>query len=670
VARGDADNSSVKPIVWQDPAGEHASGLEARSAPPDAGIASQSPLEPEEVRSGGTRTRFRPLANAPMDLLSYLRILRRRWLLIAVTAVVGVALGAGTALANSSSGSTGSYSKATNLLFLDTTANTSSGGTSQSSSSFTNLQQDALLVTSGDVPNRVGTKLGGNGRQLANQVITLANTGTDTLAVTAIGRKPGDAEQLANTFATELISSITDKQQASYNAQRDKLTKRISNLQSQISGLDAQAAASPGNTAIPAERNGVVGDLQLAYTGFQQLADQGVPTPPLSSIESAQAVPISATEYNNRLSQGQQGENVQTVDPNNPSNTPAIATSGSTTFQGPLSRGVLGGFLGLIAGIGLALVAERLDRRLRSRPEVEEAYGVPVLAEVPVLSKAQQDHDEVVSYTSPLSRTAEAHRAVRSALRFQHLGEGAPGTGGNGKRGATPAEAGVVWPERPTGEEPLVVLVGSAMPNEGKTTTTANLAAVFAESGASVLAMNCDFRRPMLHRYLGAPDEPRKVLKTTVPGVTLVSGALTDAAANPAQVIASQREVVAAAREHFDVVLLDTAPLITTNDAFEIMPGVDAVVLVARPDVTTSDAAERARELLERIHAPVVGVVLVAEESAPADTYYYYSSTRVSHDVAQHDKASTSAPEPHEDDIFPDEPTDEHSEVSPSPSSS
>jgi Mrp family chromosome partitioning ATPase/capsular polysaccharide biosynthesis protein len=607
-----------------------------------------------------------------MDLLSYLRILRRRWALIAVVAIAGLVLGAGTALANPNGGSGSSHYgyKATNLLFLDTSGNENSSGSNQSSSSsFTNLQQDALLAVTGDVPNRVGTKLGGNGRQLAQQVIAGANTGTNTLAVTAIARNSGDAEQLANTFATALVSSIGDKQQASFNAQRDKLTKQISNLQGQINSLDAQALANPGNGAIPAERNGVVGDLQLAYTSFQQLADQGVPTPPLSSIESAQAVPIGAAEYDNRLSLGQQGENVQTVDPSNPSSTPAIATSTNSTFQGPLSRGLLGGFLGLIGGIGLALVAERLDRRLRSRPEVEEAYGVPVLAEVPVLTQAQQDHDDVVSHTSPLSRTAEAHRAVRSALLFQHVGEGVPRTGGNGNRGATTTEAGIVGPEHPAGETPLVVLVTSATSNEGKTTTTANLAAVFAESGASVLAVNCDFRRPTLHRYLGAPDDPRKVLKTTVPGVTLVSGVVTDATANPAQVIAAQREVIAAAKEHFDVVLLDTAPLTTTNDAIEIMSTADVVLLVARPDVTTSDAAERTRELLDRVHAPVAGVLLVAADSVAADTYYYYSSRRVSPDAAQRDEEPTEAPEANEEDIFPDEPTDEHPEVSPSPSS-
>ncbi len=644
---------------------------------PDAAVPFQTPLEPEEVRSG-TRARFRPLANAPMDLLSYLRILRRRWALIAAVAVAGIALGAGTALAGGSTATSSHYGfKATNLLFLDASAN--QGGSGAGLSSFTNLQQDALLVTSGDVPKAVGSKLGTNGHQLAEQVITGVNTGTNTLAITAIARNTQDAEQLANTFADQLITSIGDKQQTSFNALRDKLTKRISNLQGQISTLDAQAAANPGNAAISAERNGVVGDLQLAYTNFQTLADQGVPTVPLSSIERAQAVPIGSVEYNDRLGRGQAGENVVNLDPNNPSSTPAIASSSSSTFQGPISRGVLGGFLGLIAGIGLALVAERLDRRLRSRVEVEEAYGVPVLAEVPVLNKAQRDHDEVVSYTAPLSRTAEAHRAIRSALLFQHLGEGSPSAGGNGKRAATPADDPVGGPEHRNGEGPHVVLVGSAVSNEGKTTTTANLAAVFAESGASVLAVNCDFRRPTLHRYLGAPDEPRKVLKTTVPGVTLVSGVLTDEAANPAQVVAAQREVVAAAREHFDVILLDTAPLTTTNDAFEIMPSVDAVVLVARPDVTTGDAAERTRELLERVHAPVVGVVLVADQSVSADTYYYYSSTRVTRGEAARDESergadtgdegARGAPESHEDEIFPDEPTGENPQVSPSSSS-
>ncbi len=169
------------------------------------------------------------------------------------------------------------------------------------------------------------------------------------------------------------------------------------------------------------------------------------------------------------------------------------------------------------------------------------------------------------------------------------------------------------------------MLVTSALPNEGKTTTSANLAAVFAESGASVLAVNCDFRRPTLHRYLGAEQEPRRVQESNIPGVALVSGVVSDPAANPAQVIAAQRQVVATARDRFDVIILDTAPLLTTNDAIEIIPVVDLVVLVARPGVTTADAAERTRTLLGRVDAPVAGAVFVGDETVPNDPYYYYS---------------------------------------------
>jgi Mrp family chromosome partitioning ATPase/capsular polysaccharide biosynthesis protein len=601
-----------------------------------------------------------------MDLLSYVQILRRRWVLIVAVAVAGVALGAASAYANRSSGaSSGRYYKATNLMFIDTTANQNPSG-STTSNAFTNPQQDGLLVTSGDVPTAVGTKLGQNGRQLANQVITEVNATTNTVAITAIARSPGEAEDIANTFASQLVASVNGKLQATFNRQRDSLTSRINSLQNQINGLDAQAAANPGNAVVSAERNGLVGDLQLAYTDFQQLADQSTPTSPVSSIESAQAVPISASEYNARLGAGQQGENVETVDPSNPNATPAIGSTSGSTFQSPLSRGLLGGFLGLLAGVGLALLAERIDRRLRTRDEIEDAFQLPVLAEVPVLTHAQQQNDEVVTFAAPLSRTAEAHRAVRSALLFQFLGDGARAPRHNGQRDALPG-AEPANPAHPASDAPLVVLVTSAISNEGKTTTTANLAAAFAESGASVLAVNCDFRRPTLHRYLGVEDEPRKILKTKVPGVTLVSGVVNDADANPAQIIAVQRDVVAAAREHYDVVLLDTAPITTTNDAFDIMSSADAVVLVARPNVTTGDAAARARELLERAHAPLAGVVLVADASAPADSYYYYSSRRS--DAARprdSEEAGATPSDAQEGDLFPDEETTAEVEVIPS----
>src|SRR5262249_57696173 len=102
-------------------------------------------------------------------------------------------------------------------------------------------------------------------------------------------------------------------------------------------------------------------------------------------------------------------------------------------------------------------------------------------------------------------------------------------------------------------------------------------------------------------RLPGAGDEPRKVLATSIPGVMFVSGVVEDPTANPAQVIAAQRRVIEAAKERFDVVLLDTAPMLTTNDAIEIVPAVNEVVVVSRADVTTADSALRARALLDRV---------------------------------------------------------------------
>jgi Mrp family chromosome partitioning ATPase len=172
-------------------------------------------------------------------------------------------------------------------------------------------------------------------------------------------------------------------------------------------------------------------------------------------------------------------------------------------------------------------------------------------------------------------------------------------------------------------------MVTSASPREGKTSTSANLAAVFAEAGASVLIVNCDFRRPMIHRLLNVEDLPRTVQSTSIPGVKVVTNVLADPNANPAQVVAAQRQVIAAARERFDVIILDTAPILTANDAVEVVGSADLVLLIARAEVTTSDKAERMMEVLIRLEAPIGGVVLVASSEAPTDYYYYYQRNRV-----------------------------------------
>ena len=202
-------------------------------------------------------------------------------------------------------------------------------------------------------------------------------------------------------------------------------------------------------------------------------------------------------------------------------------------------------------------------------------------------------------------------------------------------------------------------MVTSASPREGKTNTSANLAAVFAEAGASVLIVNCDFRRPTIHRLLGVEDLPRTVQNSSIPGVKIVTNVLQDPNANPSQVVAAQRQVIAAARQRFDVIILDTAPVLTANDAIEVVGSADLVLLIARTDVTTTDRAERTMEVLTRLEAPLGGIVLVGSTEATNDYYYYYQRNRVQSSKRRGSRRNSDVPTFEPDPVFlPDPPKD------------
>jgi Mrp family chromosome partitioning ATPase/capsular polysaccharide biosynthesis protein len=562
-----------------------------------------------------------------MDLLSYFRVLRRRWMLIVALVVAGGTIGAASTFLSGSASSANNHYKAVNTLVFQGSDGTggSSGSSSGSSSSaanpaFTNLSQIAVLVTTGDVPTQVAKKLDMEPHQVTERITTESDTTANTLAITAIDTDSKSAERLADTVGQQLIDTLNQKEQARFDKiSRDTIT-RLDGLRSNIAGLDAQIGGATGSDIARAERDGLVDQYRLAFERFQQLASAGAATGGLSTLETASAIPISGSAYNTLLDRAQLGENNKQADAQQQNQDDGTRSTAAPSFDSPVSRGLLGAFLGLILGIGAALISERLDRRLRTRDDVAAAFELPVLAEVPELTREQMRDKAVVVHTAPISRGAEAYRAVRSSLLFQnaHL-DGATGNGaGNGSPVAT--------------NYGLVVMVASAVPGEGKTTTSVNIAAAFAETGASVLVVNCDFRRPMAHTYLGTVDKPRRTLRTVVPGVWYVSRATSDPNANPAQVIAAQRKVIESARDHFDVVVLDTAPLLTANDAVEIVPSADLVVLTARFQSTTSDNAERSMELLNRVQAPVAGVVVVGTPEDSGAYYYYQYRTRGSRD--------------------------------------
>lgn len=208
---------------------------------------------------------------------------------------------------------------------------------------------------------------------------------------------------------------------------------------------------------------------------------------------------------------------------------------------------------------------------------------------------------DLITLTDPRSPAAEAYRALRTNLTFAGL-------------------------DRPI----ETLLVTSATPNEGKSTTLANLAVTLAQGERRTVLVDADLRRPCLHAIFGVPNsrglttmfvEPDllanpPLVETGVDNLLLLpSGPLPP---NPADLLGSRRmeEAIAALRARADIVLFDAPPIIAVTDSAVLGSKVDGVLLVVRAGRTRRDHVQRARELLERVHIRVVGAVLT---DAPLD---------------------------------------------------
>ena len=160
------------------------------------------------------------------------------------------------------------------------------------------------------------------------------------------------------------------------------------------------------------------------------------------------------------------------------------------------------------------------------------------------------------------------------------------------------------------------------MPGEGKTTTVANLAVVLAEAGRRVLVLSMDFRSPRIHQYFKVNNRQgvAEVLNSSasltevvqdleVPGVFLATHG--KHLEHPGSLLVGVQSLLDSAAAMADVVLIDTPPLLACSDAVDLMPYVDAALLVCRVGRTRSAQTAAAQRLLDRVGAPILGTVLV-----------------------------------------------------------
>ncbi|MFE7845368.1 polysaccharide biosynthesis tyrosine autokinase [Microbacterium sp. NPDC057407] len=266
---------------------------------------------------------------------------------------------------------------------------------------------------------------------------------------------------------------------------------------------------------------------------------------------------------------------------------------------------VLGAFAGaLLAALGIA-VWTLLDTRVRSEDALRRITDLPVLGGIP---RRKDKSRRALVVSEPNSTSAEAYRRVRSSLRFAAVEH-----------------------------EISAIAVTSSIPGEGKTSTAVNLALTYAEAGLRVLIVDADLRRPMVAETLGLENSVG--LTTMLVGAVDFEGARLpwgdtslwvlpagEVPPNPAELLASvaMTELLRELRAQFDVMIVDTAPLLSVSDATIIAQSVDTTIVVA--DVTKVHLAQlgRSLEALDRARAQVAGVLFSRVKRQRGDDYNYY----------------------------------------------
>jgi len=256
--------------------------------------------------------------------------------------------------------------------------------------------------------------------------------------------------------------------------------------------------------------------------------------------------------------------------------------------------GILALVLGLVLGVGVAFLLEYLDDSVRSKEDLERAtVPLPVIGIIPGTSS---DAPATITLREPSSGAAESYRSLRTAVQFMGVEQ-----------------------------RVQVIQVTSSIAAEGKSTTVSNLGVAFASSGLRVAIVDFDLRRPVQHEVFGFDNATgftsvllgRAELASALHGVTGTPGALAVLTSgpvppNPAELLGTDRvaDLIGELRAQFDVVVIDTPPVLPVTDALVVSRSADALLLVATAGLTTGRQLHRAAEILRQIDAPVIGTVL------------------------------------------------------------
>lgn len=534
----------------------------------------------------------------PTTLREHLAFITRRWLLLVALAAIGAGLAVAFTLAQSKS-----YTATASLNAHDPTQDFPAAGLPQAVSNQLPTQlaaQAAQLANQPDVLKRVKSRLHlkETPGQINNSIASSADAASGLTQVSATAKTPDQAAALANAVASAVASVSNTSTQRDYARLARKLKGQVARLQSQL----------------PTSITKLTPDQRDSYqNNLRQQAVLGEQAARLSAL-SAVTQPVQVSES---------------------ALPPSAANLGT-----PVHNGVIGAIVGLILGLIAAWFMERHDRRFRRPEEVEEALGLPVIGALRrgVLGSATISEDSRESAIA----TMETFRAARNNMLF--LGR-----------------------ER----KPRSILVTSALPEEGKTTVAIGLGLASAVSGLRVLLVEADLHRPVhskrlgieakpgLADYLTGQAGPRDVLHTLrfvdpalaharngaasgngKAGEAVENSNRADSPPSPLVCIPAgnsrgvSKELIGSddfssfleeVTSVYDLVIIDSAPLLGAAEALQLAPLVDSIVYCVRLDQTTRDQAAAGYELLRRAPECPIGIMVtdILHSEGPYGYYAY-----------------------------------------------
>ncbi len=441
------------------------------------------------------------------------------------------------------------------------------------------MANEQQVASSQDVASQAASTIGWTGtpQSLLKHVSVQNPTDTQLLEITFSAGSGLEAQRGAAAMAAAYIDYRRTQAQDYVSHQEDALNADIAKLNGEINAALQQARTSKDKSVDQEAQQTKAQDLQAISIDKGKLADLG-------SINTNPGQVIAS--------------------PNDP--------NGQSSPRPKLDL-AFGAFLGLIVGVGWALVDDRLDESLRGRDDLEETMGLPVLAAIPkVQSWTTRDSIKLVAIQEPRSPSAEAYRTLRTNV--------------------------MVAAAR---HDVKTILISSALEGEGKSTTAANLAVVLAQSGKRVVLVSADMRKPRLHEFFGLENDRglAEILSHKMPaweglqesGVEnlwiFTSGQVADA---PAELLTSDRMIdfISERREVVDFIVIDSPPLLAVADGLELAARVDGVLYVADAEHTPRGALKEARRQLEWVGARVLGAVLNSAPLARASSYYGYLPTK------------------------------------------